>query len=302
VAVVNNLVNLSFVSFDQRATSTSEWFRILRRRFATIKYLNLINCTTEGIPLPTRLMLTSVEVVKEMSFSRHLGFGSEDIFNLNDMNHFFPTCNELEHMVMPRSVVGMVLDTFAYHCCSKHLVELNLQGSLAATDLPFDPGNDLVDSSLFILASTCSSLQTVNFSYRECITDMGMMALLAKNPNLTKLYCVNCSTLGSDTMLAVSQYCPSLRVLNMSCCGDLSNAHLIQLASGCAKLVHLAINNLDTVSTASITVASVEMLVKCCSGLENVQRSPPGESYSIKRLYHVRLLGQKDFVPELEPI
>jgi hypothetical protein len=302
VAIVNNLVNLTYISFDQRATPASEWFRLLRRRFAKVKSLNLISCITEGIPLPTRLMLTKVEVLKEMSFSRHLGFGSEDIFNLNDMLHFFPTCNELEHMVMPRYVVGPVLDTFAYHCCSNHLVELNLQGSLAATDLPLDSNNDLVDSSLFILASTCSQLETVNFSYRECITDIGMMALLVKNPQLTKLYCVHCSNLGSDTMLTVSQHCPRLKVLNMSSCGDLSDAHLFQLASGCAELVHLAINNLDSVSTASITIASVNMLVKFCKMLENVQRSAPGESYSIKRSYHVRSFGQKDFVPELEPV
>jgi hypothetical protein len=300
VAIVNNLVNLSYIAFDQKATPSCLWFRILRRRFAKFLSLDLIRCIAEGVSLPTRLSLTKVEVVKEMSFSRHLGFGS-DVFNLNDNVHFFPTCNELEHMVMPRYVVGLVLDTFAYHCCSKHLVELNLQGNQADTILPLDPNNDLLDGSLFILASTCSMLETINFSFRECITDIGMMALLAKNPMLTKLYCVNCSNLGSDTMLAVSQHCSRLKILNMSSCGDLTDVHLTQLALGCTHLVHVAINNLDHVSTVAVTLTSVKMLVECCTGLENVQRSAPGESYSRKRKYHVRLFDQQDFVPELEP-
>jgi hypothetical protein len=198
-------------------------------------------------------------------------------------------------------VVGMVFDTFAYHCCSEHLVELNLQGNPVTAELPLDPINDLLDGSLFILAHRCSKLETINFSFRECITDMGMMALLAKNSELKTLFCVQCSNLGSDTMVSLSQYCPNLEILNMSGCGDLTNAHLIQLASGCLQLAHLAINHLDSISTAAITSKSVKMLVECCKRLENVQRTSPGESYSKKRGYHLRSFGCEDFVPELEP-
>lgn len=303
VAIVNYLVNLSHISFDQKTTSAaSGWFRLLRRRFAKLKTFDLRRCIAEGISLPTRQTLTKVEVAKEMNFSRHLGFGSDDVFNLNDTTHFFPTCKEVEHVVMPRYVVGMVLDTFAYYCCSECLVELNLQGSPSTTDLPLDPSNDLQDGSLFILAHKCSKLKIVNFSYRECITDMGMMALLAKNPELETLYCVYCSNLGSDTMVALSQYCPRLRTLNMSGCGDLTNLHLSQLASGCSYLTHLAINHLDSISTAAITTKSVRFLVECCKLLENVQLSPPGESYSLKRGYHLRSFGHEDYVPELVPM
>ena len=300
LAIVNRLVNLKNISFNQESNQTNaEFFRLLRKGFLRIILLDLRHRIATGVPLVSRTALTLNDVSREMTCSRHLGFGS-DLFNLNDTESFMPSCNDVELVSMPRHVTGVVLDTFSWYCSYKIKV-LNLQGSEDTGNFPLDPGNDLMDGSVFLLATRCKLLVSVNFSYRECITDLGMMALLSANPNLVNLFCVHCSNIGSGTILALSKHCHQLEILNVSSCCSFTDECFISLAEGCPELVHIGFENLDSISTVRITHLSMDAFIANCKGIQNVRRSAPAESFSVRKGGRFVLDPHADSVPELDP-
>jgi hypothetical protein len=203
------------------------------------------------------------------------------MFNLNDKTHFMPSCGEVNTVAMPKHVFGFVLDTFIWHC-SSHIRELNIRGFPLTVVGPLDPKNDLTNSSLFIMAAKCNLLELVDFSYRECITDDGMSALLSVNPHMMRVYCESCTNIGSGTINAASVHCPRLEVLNMSGCRDIADDCLMRLATGCPLLTHLGLKHLDTNSTKNVTKLSMDMLVKKCKRLQFIYRTMPELSYSVK--------------------
>lgn len=297
LAIANSLVNLKFISFSQEAVKTSvAMFRILRKRFKKIIRLDLLRHTAMGVS-NGKLNLTESDVMYEMNHSRNLGYCS-DLLNLND-KEFTPTCDAMEHISMPKFVVGVILDTFTFHC-SEHLRVLNLQGNRSMTLERLDPSNDLLDSSLLILALKCKLLEYVNFSYRERITDVGMTCLFKSNRHLVSLFCVRCSCLGSGTIVALSEYCLQLEILNISySSGDINDDCLIHLATGCPRLTHLGLQNL-TRRITQITMQSMKSLVFNCKGIQNIQCSEPSMSYSTKKGgYYVRFFPAK-IIPELD--
>jgi hypothetical protein len=301
VAIVNHLVNMKYISFNQESNQTNaEFFRLLRKGFLRIILLDLRHRIATGVPLVSRTALTMNDVSREMTSSRHLGFGSPDLFNLNDIDVFIPTCTDVELVSLPYQVTGMVLDTFTFFC-SPSIRVLNLQGSEDTGNFPLNPGNDILDGSLFLLAYKCRLLESVNFSYRECITDIGMRALLSVNPNLVNLFCTHCTNISSGTIVALSEYCHKLEILNVSSCCTFSDDCFVSLAEGCRELVHIGLENLDSISSSRITELSMDAFINNCKRLQNVRRSPPARSYSSKLGGKFTLDALSDSIPELEP-
>jgi hypothetical protein len=293
VAIVNKLVNLRNISFDQQSTkSNAEMFLILRRRFSVITCLDLLRHFASGVPLSNVLMVVWDDVIRDVLEPKPFSVGS-DMLDLNDKIYFVPACStSLKVASMPRYVFGHVLDTFLWKC-GVFLQVLDLQ-SVEDTELrPLDPHNDLCDSSLFVIAARCDMLRVVNFSYRECITDEGMVALVTKNVNLVEVICVGCSNVGPETIIAISKYCHELEVLNVSESGGAPDLCLISLASGCSQLVHLGIKKLSF----GITSLSIDNLVLKCKRLQNIQRSAPALSYSALKGFYER---STEYVPQLE--
>jgi F-box and leucine-rich repeat protein GRR1 len=177
---------------------------------------------------------------------------------------------------------------------------LNLQGNRSVQGGRPDAINDLLDSSLLILACQCKLLEYINFSYRERITDDGMIPLLKSNKHLVRLFCVRCFCLSSGTIVGLSKFCEKLEILNISCCdGEFFDDCLMQLALGCPQLTQLGLQHLNPSSTAKITLESMNYFVKNCKLIQNIQRSPPNLSYSRKNGFFVRSFPSK-IVPELD--
>eukprot|EP01034_Spumella_vulgaris_P025484 gene25484-31951_t len=153
LAIVNNLM-----------------FRVLRRGFSKIIRLDLLHSVAVGVPLRERQELTSDDVSREIHSPSKPVELTSDLFNLNDKVHFLPSCGEVDSVAMPKHVFGFVLDTFIWYC-SSHIRVLHIRGFPDIVVGPLDPKNDLTNSSLFIMAAKCNVLESVDFSYRECITD-----------------------------------------------------------------------------------------------------------------------------------
>lgn len=303
ISIVNNLTMLRSISFDQKSPHTNaEFFVTLRRRFLQLKFLDLIRHSVIGVPVPDRLNLTKDDIVNEVTTSlKPLGFCfcTSDILNLNEKTYFMPSCLDVELVVMPKFVFGYVLDTFIWHC-SSHIKMLDLQGYAQGSHSPLDPQNDISDSSLFVLAARCTSLESVNFSHRECITDEGMMALVKANPGLLSVRCAHCTNLCSGTIYSLAENCRKLEVLNFSGCRDIFDDCLIQLSSSCPRLVHLGFKNLDSNSVLKVTQLSMDSFVLNCKGLQNIHRTSPALSYSVKLGFYNKTFGIGDHIPQLE--
>jgi hypothetical protein len=124
----------------------------------------------------------------------------------------------------------------------------------------------------------------VNFSNRPFVCDDGMILLLAANPNLVNLHCRECKQVGAATLVALSEHCPKIEVLDMSGCkSDISDECLISVALGCPRLIHVGLSDMDDVGTDRITAKSLDKFVLVCKGLQNIQRSEPHQSYCKKR-------------------
>jgi hypothetical protein len=297
--IVNRLFQLRTITFEQKSSKISgDMFMVLRRGFSKIFWLDLRRSSAFGLPLSERLELTVEDVMKEIVASKLHGIGS-DMFNLKEKRHFLPACYNLERVSMPNNVCGSSLDTFFWYC-SSHIKELNLQGHTSTVVGPLDPSTDIVDSSLYVIAARCSSLEVVNFSFRECITDDGMIALVTANSNLRQLHCVSCSNIGSGTLFALAQSCSNLEVLNVSGCRSLMDDCLIAVAEGCRHLEHVGLKSLDVESTNAVTMTSMKMLVSKCECLQNILRSPPNKSYSRTKKFYLRSFGESNFIYELE--
>ncbi len=297
-AIVNGLPELKCICFEQTTTQgTADLFKILIRRFSKFLSLDLLNHIAVGVPVLIPLNLSKNEVITEINRQNRYSFG-DDVFNINDRLHFIPACNLVESVCMPESIIGHVLDTFIWHC-STNITSLNLQGCRDMNDAP-GPNLNMTDSSLFVMSLKCSLLTSINFSFREYITDEGMTALVANNVQLRNIFCVGCYNIGAVTVNSIATFCKALEIINLSGCGDIDGESLLSLAQNCSRLVHVGLRRIETIN-ANIAEAVVVELVSKCGELQNVQFSPPHYSYSSSREIKLYLMrpGRMDYVPQL---
>jgi hypothetical protein len=293
MAIVNYLVCLEVVRFHQTSTDIgAQMFKVLRRGFEKIIWLDLMHHVARGIPLRERVELTKDDVYREIHPPPKPVELGDDVFNLGD-DVFFNSCNDVVAVAMPMFVHGSVLDRFIWHC--PLLRVLHLSGFYDYDADPLDSKVELNDSSLFIMASKCHLLESVDFSHRECISDVSMSALVSANPKLVRVVCENCSNIGAGTVNTLSKFCANLEFLNLSGCTNINDDCLMRLSFGCQKLKYVGLKNLDDVSNDKVTMLSMKSFKANCAQLQSIHRTAPQESYEAGELqFHVRTFGQAD--------
>ena len=115
--------------------------------------------------------------------------------------------------------------------CLKRLRHLGLSNAIGLTDVAFEEGlgpstlvtlllDDVVltDAALANVAVHHPSLETLEFSHCERITDSGLEVLLRGEPYLRKLKLRSCLGLSSQTLQTILKFCPLLRSLTVYDC------------------------------------------------------------------------------------
>jgi hypothetical protein len=170
----------------------------------------------------------------------------------------------------PASVVTAVLQV-----CSPNLQKITIPALLRAGDyeiiasrcsqlreLCVDPGT-VDDAALLALAAGCPKLSYVPLN-QSSATDMGILAVVARNRALTSLNLTYNCNVTDRGMEAVTANCPLLEIVHLASCKQLTDATLTAIGQHCHNLRELNIN--DT----TFTHVGLEAVTRGCPLLENL--------------------------------
>jgi hypothetical protein len=284
VVIANCLTRLRRADFSQgRRYRTKGLMYFISKRFKSFHALEYDSLVV-GAPFPGPLSLTIEQLPAGSDWSC---YEDPDFLSKLQLIHAVVSLEPLHH--------GSRLVTFIQNCgefmcildlssCVKYAVqavvpleEVLTQTSLLHADRGQPGASDLSDVQLSVIALKCTMLEMINFSWNYHITDVGMVAVIHRNANLTKVLCSHCGALGDLTVVALSG-CVHLLTVNFQRGGNISDFGLIRLANACPGL--LSVNVVNVADNTAVTMVSVDAFRDCCPELQHVLRSNDMLSWS----------------------
>jgi hypothetical protein len=284
VVIANWLTRLRCVHFRQgRSYRTKGMMFFISKRFKSFHTLEY-DSVVVGIPFvgPLKLLIEHLPV--------------DDKLSCYDDPDFLLKLQHLHTFVKLESLYGNRLNTFIQSCgnflcvlnlssCVKYAMDndavpvegLIHQRSLLHADRGLPQATDLSDTQLSLIALHCTALESVNFSWNYHITDVGMVAVIHRNPRLTDVDCSHCGALGDLTVFALSG-CIHLLNVNFHRGGHISDCSLIHLAQSCVGLE--SVNVVNIAVNEAVTKASLTAFVCECPDLLKFFRSADVDSWS----------------------
>jgi hypothetical protein len=285
VVIANCLTRLRRADFRQgRNQHTKGLMYFISKRFKSFHALEYASVVV-GAPFagPLSLTIEQLPVGDEWSCyddpeflsKLHLIYAVKGLESLhgNRLNRFIHNCGEFM----------CILDLSS---CLKYGEQIDApigeglldQVSLRHADRGQPGAMDLSDAHLQVVAFHCTRLEMIDFSWNYHITDFGMVALIHRNPNLTKVICSHCGALSDLTVVALSE-CVHLLTVNFHRGGNISDYSLVRMANACTCL--MSVNVVNVAENEAVTMVSVDAFIENCPELQHVLRSVDVMSWSL---------------------
>ncbi|KAJ3437319.1 f-box and leucine-rich repeat protein [Anaeramoeba flamelloides] len=133
-------------------------------------------------------------------------------------------------------------------------VGLFVNNSLSSIDFS---GCTLTDRTISILNNHFHSLQTVNLSRVEMITDKGIVSLVkSSGATLVNLIFSGCTLITDTCVNCIAENCPKLRSLDLTRCHRVTGKSFLNLSKKCEKLLSVSISRCLDISPESLEKAS----------------------------------------------
>ena len=173
------------------------------------------------------------------------------------------SCPDLIHFDLSDCISVEFSDDLALalsRACLK-LVHLNISGLEA------------IDSAIVTLSQGCRQLTHVNLSHCGQLTDVSILALSERCPNLSILdissyQSINNTSFTDTSIIPLCQRCPLLSQLNLSGCCGITNVAIVSLSQHCSNITYL-----DLSMSRSLTDLSIIALSRSCVNLTNLNIS-----------------------------
>lgn len=189
------------------------------------------------------------------------------------LHHVVQRCSKLLNLNLDQchGISGHCFAALGQH--ARGLLKLSLSGCMQITpwsfsvifqgcklltelDLSFSSVTDKEIAVLLLGNSCCTNIKVLNLKGCIKISDSGILALSKGLSNLTTFTLSRNDMVTTNvtdvSLLAISDYCPGLKIVDLSGCQMLTDISLCWLAKGCKYLQQLNLANCSKVTNAGI--------------------------------------------------
>ncbi|XP_051114758.1 F-box/LRR-repeat protein 3 [Andrographis paniculata] len=260
--IVIGCPNLEKLSVKWCFDITNLGVQLLSKKSTGLKHLDIsyLKVTSDS--------LRWISGMERLEILKMVGCGLVDDMGLEYIGKGCPSLKVLDVSRCDRLSTSALGSIIKGHCCL-----LQLHASYCFSDLRLAISNQFMDlkklnvlridgarvsdSTLGIISKTCRFLSEIGLS--KCrVTDAGIVQLVNGCTNLKVLNLTCCSDLTDDAIFAVANYCQGLLCLQLECCNLLTERSLDYLASRCFLL-----KEIDLTDCSGVNDIGLKYLSKC---------------------------------------